>query len=170
MLKNVKQLKEHDKGKTISVILNVLHELGYYVPEPQILNEYHLGVPQNREHIIIVGFNKDYLSDSFDDFHYLEGHVDSSVKAGNILETQVLDKFTISDKLYAGHIARRIKHKQNGNCFRFCMFNQNSAHTNTISARYYKNGSEALIEQEGKNPHMLTPCNVQDFKDFRKNL
>ncbi|MDD6653788.1 MAG: DNA cytosine methyltransferase [Treponema sp.] len=166
MLENVKQLKGHDKGKTIGIILNDLRELGYYVPEPQILNAYHFGVPQNRERIIIVGFNRDYLPDFFEDFHYPKGHIDSSVKVGNILETKVPDKFTISDKLYAGHIARRIRHKQNGNGFGFCIFNQNSSYTNTISARYYKDGSEALIEQEGKNPRMLTPRECARLQGF----
>lgn len=166
MLENVKQLKGHNNGKTLSVMLNVLYQLGYYVPEPQVLNAYHFGVPQNRERIIIVGFNKEYLPGAFDDFHYPVGHIDSSVKVGNILETDVPSKFTISDKLYAGHLARRIKHKQNGNGFGFCMFNQNSPHTNTISARYYKDGSEALIEQEGKNPRMLTPRECARLQGF----
>ena len=70
MLENVKQLKGHDKGNTIKVILNILDELNYYVPEPQVLNAYNFGVPQNRERIIIVGFNKDYLPDDFDPFEY----------------------------------------------------------------------------------------------------
>ena len=157
MLENVKRLKGHDEGNTIKVILNILRELGYYVPEPEILNAYHFGVPQNRERIIIVGFNKDYLSSNFEDFHYPDGKIDSFVKVGNILEKQVSDKFTISDKLYAGHLARKEKHLEKGNGFGFCLFNQDSPYTNTISARYYKDGSEALIKQEGKNPRKLTP-------------
>ncbi len=48
MLENVKQLKGHDKGNTIKVILSILNELDYYVPDPQILNAYHFGIPQNK--------------------------------------------------------------------------------------------------------------------------
>lgn len=168
MLENVKQLKGHDKGKTIKVILSVLDELGYYVPEPQVLNAYHFGRPQNRERIIIVGFNKDFLPEDYEDFNYPEGYVDESVCVGNILEENVSDRFTISDKLYEGHLARRKKNKDKGNGFGFCLFNKDSKYTSTISARYYKDGSEALIEQQGKNPRMLTPrecARLQGFSD-----
>ena len=65
MLENVKQLRGHDGGKTLKVILNVLDELGYYVPNPEVLNAYHFGSPQNRERIILVGFNKDYLPEDY---------------------------------------------------------------------------------------------------------
>lgn len=168
MLENVKQLRGHDKGNTLKVILSVLNELNYYVPDPQILNAYHFGVPQNRERIIIVGFNKDYLPENFKDFEYPVGQMDEKVCIGNILEDEVGDRFTISDKLWEGHQARKKKHKKKGNGFGFSLFNKNSKYTSTISARYYKDGSEALIEQSGKNPRMLTPrecARLQGFTD-----
>lgn len=168
MLENVKQLKGHDKGNTIRVILSVLDELNYYVPEPQILNAYHFGIPQNRERIIIVGFNKDYLPANYKEFIYPEGHVDENVCVGDILESNVGDRFTISDKLWQGHQARRSMHEAKGNGFGYCLFNADSKYTSTISARYYKDGSEALIEQVGKNPRMLTPrecARLQGFTD-----
>ena len=168
MLENVKQLRGHDKGNTLKVILSVLDELGYYVPEPQVLNAYYFGKPQNRERIIIVGFNKDYLPEKYDEFKYPEGKIDDSVCVGNILEENVSDRFTISDKLYAGHMQRKKAHEAKGNGFGFCVFNGNSKYTSTISARYYKDGSEALIEQVGKNPRMLTPrecARLQGFPD-----
>lgn len=168
MLENVKQLKGHDKGNTIRVILSVLDELNYYVPDPQVLNAYHFGVPQNRERIIIVGFNKDYLPENYEEFKYPKGHIDDSVRVGNILETDVGDRFTISDKLWQGHQTRKKMHEKKGNGFGFCLFNENSKYTSTISARYYKDGSEALIEQHGKNPRMLTPrecARLQGFTD-----
>lgn len=168
MLENVKQLKGHNKGNTLKIILSVLDELGYYVPEPQVLNAYHFGKPQNRERIIIVGFNKDFLPENYEEFKYPVGHIDSSVCVGDILENNVNDKFTISDKLYQGHLARRKKNEDKGNGFGFCLFNKDSKYTSTISARYYKDGSEALIEQQGKNPRMLTPrecARLQGFED-----
>ncbi len=168
MLENVKQLKGHDKGNTIRVILSVLDELNYYVPDPQVLNAYHFGVPQNRERIIIVGFNKDYLPEEYKEFKYPEGHVYESVRVGDILETNVGNRFTISDKLWQGHQSRKKMHEEKGNGFGFCLFNEDSKYTSTISARYYKDGSEALIEQPGKNPRMLTPrecARLQGFTD-----
>lgn len=168
MLENVKQLKGHDKGNTIKVILSILNELDYYVPDPQILNAYHFGIPQNRERIIIVGFNKDYLPKKFKDFKYPVGKIDKKVCVGDILEKEVGERFTISDKLWEGHQARKRMHKKKGNGFGFCLFNKDSKYTSTISARYYKDGSEALIEQVGKNPRMLTPrecARLQGFTD-----
>ena len=168
MLENVKQLKWHDKGKTIRVILSVLDELNYYVPDPQVLNAYHFGVPQNRERIIIVGFNKDYLPENHKEFKYPEGHIDESIRVGDILETNVGDRFTISDKLWQGHQSRKRMHEEKGSGFGFCLFNEDSKYTSTISARYYKDGSEALIEQFGNNPRMLTPrecARLQGFTD-----
>ncbi len=168
LLENVKQLRGHDKGKTLEVILAVLNELNYYVPDPQVLNAYHFGRPQNRERIIIVGFNKDYLPENYEEFKYPKGQIDDTVCVGDILEETVSDRFTISDKLYEGHMARKKMHKSKGNGFGFCLFNKDSKYTSTISARYYKDGSEALIEQEGKNPRMLTPrecARLQGFPD-----
>lgn len=166
MLENVKQLRGHDKENTIKVILSVLDELNYYVPDPQILNGYHFGVPQNRERIIIVGFNKDYLPENFKEFEYPVGQIDEKVHVGDILEETVGERFTISDKLWEGHQARKKKHKKKGNGFGFALFNEDSKYTSTISARYYKDGSEALIEQSGQNPRMLTPRECARLQGF----
>ncbi|MGR5911161.1 DNA (cytosine-5-)-methyltransferase [Bacillus pacificus] len=166
MLENVKQLRGHDKGRTLEVILSILNELNYYVPEPEVLNAYHFGVPQNRERIIIVGFNKDYLPADFMEFKYPTGCVDDSVKVGAVLENEVPDRFTISDKLYQGHLDRKKAHEKKGNGFGFCLFNSDSKYTSTISARYYKDGSEALIEQNEKNPRMLTPRECARLQGF----
>lgn len=170
MLENVKQLRGHDGGKTLKVILNVLDELGYYVPNPEVLNAYHFGSPQNRERIIIVGFNKDYLPEKYNDFSYPQGQIDDAICVGNILEQDVSDTFTISDKLYQGHLTRKKMHEKKGNGFGFCVFNEESKHTNTISARYYKDGSEALISQGDKNPRMLTPRECARLQGFPENF
>lgn len=166
MLENVKQLRGHDKGNTLRVILRILNELNYYVPEPTVLNAYHFGSPQNRERIIIVGFNKDYIPNNFPEFFFPKGELNQTLKLGDILENNVSDRFTISDKLLKGHIERKQLHKEKGNGFGFSVFNHNSKHTNTISARYYKDGSEALIEQIGRNPRMLTPRECARLQGF----
>ena len=169
MLENVKQLRTHNKGDTLTTIKRVLNSLGYYVPEPEVLNAYHFGVPQHRERIIIVGFLKEKLITNPAPFIYPKGVVDSTVKVGNILETDVPERFTLSDTLYQGHVRRRKAHVLKGNGFGFSLFNTDSKYTNTISARYCKDGSEALIEQGGgKNPRMLTPrecARLQGFPD-----
>ncbi len=170
MLENVKQLRGHNGGKTLKVILSTLNELGYYVPNPEVLNAYHFGSPQNRERIIIVGFNKDYLPEKYSDFSYPQGKIDDSVCVGKILEKDVSDVFTISDRLYKGHLARKKMHEEKGNGFGFCVFNDESRYTNTISARYYKDGSEALISQKGKNPRMLTPRECARLQGFPENF
>lgn len=169
LLENVKQLKGHDKGRTINVILNTLNELNYYVPEPQILNSRNFGLPQNRERIIIVGFNRDYLPILHEEFRYPIGNSNSTISVGSILEENVPEKYTISDKLYRGHIERRKAHKKKGNGFGFNLVNSSSPYTNTISARYYKDGSEALVEQVGKNPRMLTPRECARLQGFPEN-
>lgn len=166
MLENVKQLRGHNKGNTLKKMLNILDELGYYVPEPQVLKSIDFGVPQNRERIIIVGFLRDYIIDNEVEFEYPIGDR-RPTRVGDILETNVSDKYTISDKLYQGHIERRKKHAEKGNGFGFSVFNEESPYTNTISARYYKDGSEALIEQgEGKNPRKLTPRECARLQGF----
>ncbi len=170
MLENVKNLKYHDKGKTLEIILNTLRDLGYYVPEPNILNAYHFGVPQNRERIIIVGFNMDYLPKNYKIFKYPKGAIELSIRVGDILEDNVPERFTISDKMYEYHIKRKEINRQKGNTFGFRVFNKNSKYTSTITARYYHDGSEALIEQKekNKNPRMLTPrecARLQGFSD-----
>ncbi|PAK21531.1 DNA (cytosine-5-)-methyltransferase [Mycoplasmopsis agassizii] len=170
LLENVKNLRTHDNGKTLKVILTTLNELGYYVPDPQILNAYHFGSPQNRERIIIVGFHKSYLPKNFSNFVYPTGKINEKITVGDILEKNVDDKYTISDKLWNGHIERKKLHQKKGNGFGFSLFNNASKYTSTISARYYKDGSEALIQQEGKNPRMLTPRECARLQGFPENF
>ncbi|WP_428817672.1 DNA cytosine methyltransferase [Clostridium butyricum] len=167
MLENVKQLRNHNKGKTLEIMLRVLNELNYYVPEPQVLRSYDFGVPQNRERIIIVGFNREYIKNENIKFEYPIPQ-SKIIRVGDILEKDVQEKYTISDKLYRGHLERKAMHKEKGNGFGFSLVNAKSLYTNTISARYYKDGSEALVEQEEKNPRMLTPrecARLQGFPD-----
>jgi DNA (cytosine-5)-methyltransferase 1 len=200
LLENVKQLKGHDKGKTLNTILEILRgendqnipddypvseevrnsmnkKLNYAV-DFKVLKANNFGVPQKRERIYIVGFNRDYFDESVDldrklveMFSYLENKK-SSTRLGDILENNsIVDpKYTISDRLLAGHIRRRKEHKIKGNGFGFSLFNSNSPFCNTLSSRYYKDGSEVLIDQSDieKNPRKLTPrecARIQGFPD-----
>ena len=96
----------------------------------------------------------------------------SMTRLGDILEDKysIDTKYTISDRLLAGHIRRRKEHKIKGNGFGYSLFNAESPFCNTISARYYKDGSEILIDQSdiNKNPRKLTPrecARIQGFPD-----
>lgn len=162
-LENVKWFKNHNKGTTFETIKNTLQEMWYKVYD-KILNAKDFWVPQNRERIYIVAFldNIDFIFPS----SYLQ-----KVRVGDILENNVSDRYTISDKLWIGHQRRKIEHIKKGNGFGYSLFNKNSLYTSTISARYYKDGSEILIEQIENNPRRLTPreaARLQGFPDSFK--
>lgn len=166
-LENVKGFKNHDKGNTFKVVKSTLEDLGYKV-FANILNAKHLGVPQNRERIYIIAFlESDFKKEVSFDFETLK-EKRIATKVGDILEPEIDDKYTISDRLWAGHRRRKEEHKKKGNGFGYSLFNEISEYTSTISARYYKDGSEILIEQKNKNPRKLTPKeagNLQGFPD-----
>jgi len=166
LLENVKQLKGHDKGRTLSIIVEHLNALNYDV-YIDVLRAADFGVPQNRERLFIVGFNKELLSeDLWNTFKFPVGSK-MQTRVGDILEKRVDAKYTISDKLYQGHIRRKQEHIAKGNGFGFSVFDHNSPYTNTISARYYKDGSEILIKNdEGANPRKLTPRECARLQGF----
>ncbi len=160
LLENVKGFKNHDKGKTFATVKKTLENLGYNI-YTQILNSKDFGVPQNRERIYIVAF-KNFVRFNF------PLPLGNGVNLGSIMESKVDKKYTISDKLWQGHQRRKAEHKKKGNGFGYSIFNKDSAYTSTISARYYKDGSEILIEQKNKNPRKLTPreaARLQGFSD-----
>lgn len=164
LLENVKGFARHDKGRTLAVVKRVLDELGYNV-FTKILNAKDFGVPQNRERIFIVGINRDKVGDV--GFNFPEP-IGATTKLGDILEKKVDKKYTLSDKLWEGHQRRKLEHQRKGNGFGYSLFTSKSTYTSTISARYYKDGSEILIEQKGKNPRRLTPreaARLQGFPD-----
>ena len=163
LLENVKQLKGHDKGHTLKVILEHLHEAGYKT-FVQVLAARDFGVPQNRERIFIVGF-----LDHSVDFKFPEP-TGIQTRVGDILEKNVSDSYTISDRLWAGHQRRKEANKQKGKGFGYGLFDENSTHTNTISARYYKDGSEILIAQKGKNPRKITPREAARLQGFPEDF
>ncbi len=163
LLENVKRFRTHDKGRTLRTVLHILHKLGYKVYN-KVLSAKDFGVPQKRERIFIVGFLDKSVKFNFPDPLRIES------KVGDILEKEVDEKFTISDRMWIGHQKRKEQHKKKGNGFGYSLFNEESLYTNTISARYYKDGSEALIEQKGKNPRVLTPRECARLQGFPEDF
>ena len=197
LLENVKQLKGHDKGRTLKTILGILRgevdneipsdipmssdaqrglnsKLGYQVGF-RVLRANNFGVPQGRERIYIVGFDQRACGEvnieaMFDKLEAMR----SETRLGDVLipNTEVNPKYTISDRLLAGHERRKREHKAKGNGFGYSLFNADSPYCNTISARYYKDGSEILIDQSdiGKNPRKLTPRECARIQGFPEDF
>lgn len=166
LLENVKQLRGHDHGNTFKVIMEHLHALGYYATA-KVLKARDFGVPQNRERIYIVGFDRDafVIPDDYE-FQYPEP-TGIQTRLGNILEPVVDEKYTISERLYEGHKRRKEEHLRKGNGFGYSLFDDNSEYVNTISARYYKDGSEILINQGTSiPPRKLTPRECARLQGF----
>jgi DNA (cytosine-5)-methyltransferase 1 len=163
MLENVKNLVSHDKGRTFTIIKETLKELGYSIHFKVLDGKYF--VPQHRERIIIVGFNNSYFNGN-EKFEFpVVG--DAKFVIRDILEANVDPKYTLSDKLWNYLQEYAKKHKAKGNGFGFGLTNLDGV-SRTISARYYKDGAEILIPQDGLNPRRLTPrecARLQGFPD-----
>jgi len=170
LLENVKNLVNHDKGRTFSTIIDVLRdELGYHVTF-KVINGKHF-VPQHRERIIIVGFREDV---GFDWDSLSLPDIRTAPKLSSILHKQdgtepaewnclegkngkVSAAYTLSDKLWTYLQDYAAKHREKGNGFGFGLVSGKDT-ARTLSARYYKDGSEILVSQGArKNPRRLTP-------------
>jgi len=150
VLENVKNLLSHDKGKTIEIIYETLRdELGYNVHPPIILDARKI-VPQHRERVFIVGF-RERRQFSRPELKDRKPHL------GNILDKNPDPKYTLTPHLWAYLQRYAEKHKAAGNGFGFGLADLRGV-TRTLSARYYKDGSEILVPQgRGKRPRRLTP-------------
>ena len=160
LLENVKGLLNHDNKKTYTTIIKTLKSLGYEI-FAKVLNSKDFGLPQSRQRIFIVGI----MGAAINSFDFPEPSYEKTC-LGDILENNPDQKFTISDKIWGSHKKRKIKAREKGNGFGYSLFNKDSNYTNTISARYYKDGSEILIEQSNKNPRMLTPREASQLQGF----
>ena len=167
MLENVKNLCSHDKGRTFHVIKESLDELNYEVIYAILDGQNY--VPQNRERIIIVLFDRERYWKDIDFKFNLTPKIPKPVMQ-DILDKDVDAKYTLSDKLWTYLQNYAAKHKAAGNGFGYGIAPLDGV-SRTISARYYKDGSEILIAQEGKNPRRLTPrecARLQGFPDSFK--
>ena len=168
LLENVKNLVSHDKGKTFLVIKETLKELGYYF-DYRIIDAKSF-LPQHRERIFIAGFRSDM------DFDFSDLQIPDT-NSGPLLKTilhpedgteqeeppytygdlaKINEKYTLSDKLWTYLQEYAEKHRKKGNGFGYGLVGPNDT-SRTLSARYYKDGSEVLIRQNNKNQPRLTP-------------
>lgn len=170
MLENVKNLISHDGKRTFGIIKDSLenslenggleYKIFYKVLDGQLF------VPQHRERIVIVGFDKKRYGDNID-FSFDLTPPKKKPVLKDILEDNVDEKYTLSDRLWSYLQAYAAKHKAAGNGFGYGLAKLDGV-SRTLSARYYKDGAEILIPQEGKNPRRLTPrecARLQGFPD-----
>lgn len=177
VLENVKNLISHDKGNTFKVILTTLEELSYKV-QFRIIDARHW-VPQHRERIFIIGF-RDSNGFSIDDIEKLypskrrilndilhpeDGSEDSEEPYTFGESAVVNDKYTLSDKLWSYLQHHKERHALKGNGFGYGLVDRNS-HSRTLSARYYKDGSEILVPRGEGNPRRLTPRECSRLMGF----
>ena len=166
LLENVKNLCSHDRGRTFKIITGSLDELGYDIFYKVIDGQNY--VPQHRERILIVGFDRRRYGAEVD-FSFDLTPAGPKPVMRDILETAVDERYTLSDKLwnYLQHYAA--KHKAAGNGFGYGIADLDGV-SRTLSARYYKDGSEILIEQKGKNPRRLTPRECARLQGFPESF
>jgi len=160
LFENVANLTNHDNGNTLDFIINEIKNAGYHVYHKVLISKYY-GVPQNRKRLYIVGFL------NINNFSFPDNKiVNSNIK--DILESNVDNKYYLSDKLWQYHKERKKLHKQNGNGFGYNLIDTETDTTvPTLSARYGKDGQEILIKTN-KNPRKLTPrecARLQGFSD-----
>lgn len=197
LLENVKQLRGHDGGRTLETIRQILEgNADVNVPDDvpmslearkslskrldysvgiKVIRATEFGVPQNRERVYIVGFNRArFPSIDFKDFFDgLKGR-EASTRLADALEpdsSSHLPRYTISDKLWEGLKKRMARHEAKGNGFGHRVFASDEPACNTITSRYYKDGREILIDQslQGLNPRRLTPrecARIQGFPEW----
>lgn len=161
LLENVSNIVRHDGGKTFDVLKRVVKDLGY-VLSWKVLNSETL-VPQRRKRCFMVAFRDADAGEELS-FPDLSG---PSIPLRTALEKNVDEKYTLSDRGWAGHQRRTAANLARGVGFTAFAADLDKP-SNTIVARYYKDGKECLVPQDGKNPRLLTPrecARLQGFPD-----
>jgi DNA (cytosine-5)-methyltransferase 1 len=167
ILENVKNLKSHDKGTTWAVIQQELRSRGYTV-HAKIIDAAGY-VPQHRERIFIVCFDRSTFGDN-PSFEFPDTPQERP-RFKDILEEHPDPKYTLTDHLWTYLQNYAKKHAAAGNGFGFGIADPNGV-SRTLSARYYKDGSEVLIAQPGKNPRRLTlveAARLMGYGDYVKH-
>lgn len=163
---NVKNLKSHDKGRTWEVIETTIDQLDYQLFHKIVDAKNY--VPQHRERILIVAFDRKRFGSTIP-FSFPEAPTNQQ-KLKTILETNPDPKYTLSNHLWNYLQNYAEKHREKGNGFGFGLADPEGV-TRTLSARYYKDGSEILIQQgKGKNPRRLTPVECARLMGFPDDL
>ena len=160
LLENVKGLTWHNEGKTFRTIIDSLENLGYNI-KWKVVNSKNF-VPQRRERIFIIGFSDDT------EFKFSEMPEEIPILR-DILDNEVEEKYTLNDHLWNYHQERKRKQKEKGNGFGYRIFTEEQS-SGTLPARYYKDGADILIKQEGKNPRMLTPRECARLMGFPESF
>ena len=163
----------------MKIILKTLLDIGYncYIPKDviengtlkqiqesakkMVLSGIDFNIPQNRQRIFIVLWRDDVKSN----FEY-PTPIPLTTKVFDLLENEPDTSLTLSDRLWEGHQRRKTNNKLNGKGFGYKIFDEYSQYINTISARYYKDGVEVLINQHNNNPRKLSPREVARFQGF----
>lgn len=160
LLENVRHLLSIEGGKVIEKILSELQKK-YYIYGPKILNSKDFGVPQNRKRVFILASKKKI------NFQFPEP-LNKKTNVLKILDkTKNIDKYIISKKLWDGHRERKIRNKDRGVGFGYGLVDEQSQHTNTLSARYYKDGGEILVKTRNIiRPRKLTPRECARLQGF----
>jgi len=163
-LENVKNLISHDKGRTWKTIQQRLDELDYEV-KWKVIDAVDW-VPQHRERIYIVAFRrKSFTKTEIASFEFPKSPK-RQPKLKEILDAKPQKKYMLSDKLWAYLVAYAKKHQVKGNGFGYSIADIDS-HSRTLSARYYKDGSEILISQKRwQNPRRLSPSEAARLMGF----
>ena len=184
LLENVRGLISHQRGHTLQVILEALTSIGYECNIPSelirsgstaqiqdaakkmVLRSVDFGVPQNRQRIYIVLWREG--EETQFDYPVPSGQ---PTRVGDILEPAPPAKYRLSDRLWSGHQRRKVENARNGKGFGFGLVTPDSRYANTISARYYKDGSEILISDiEGENPRKLTHREAARLQGFPESF
>lgn len=163
LLENVKGLIHKNNKKILNIMIDNLENCGYHVSY-QVLNAKDFGLPQNRERIYIVGSKKGSEPFTFPTPTY------QKTRLGDILENKVDNKYTLTPRLWEYTQERKKLHQKKGNGFGYSLFNHNSPYTSTLSARYYKDGAEILVEQKDNIPRRLTPRECAKLMGFSENF
>lgn len=168
-LENVKNLKSHDKGNTFRVINAEIDALDYAMREQVI--DAQGWVPQHRERIFMVCFRRNaFTSEEIDSFSF-PTPPQRTPKMRSVLEKHPVDsKYTLTDGLWKYLQEYAEKHRAKGNGFGFGIVGPNDV-SRTMSARYYKDGSEILVSRgKGKNPRRLTPAEAARLMGYRERF